>query len=138
MKIKMLYIGKRVWNQKRMLPCFVDPNGEECFFGRTAHVRKGYYYEGEKTDDSIKMPVIPVELEYSNPNETTIQQWEQFELLAYTFSARKRASNRDKHHITKVASEFPKLQKIVTKMNFLELKLFTESLINELHKRKRT
>lgn len=132
-KILLTYIGKRIVGNK-ILPTFLDPNGEEAHFQRVRYAGIGYQYKAYETKDSIKirLPLQEVPGErHEKADEWTAQSW-----AADSEHKKKRLRMRaDK--CKNLIRDIDHIKQFTKNLNVSEIHEFVCWLVDELYKERR-
>lgn len=96
MKIKVLYVGKRI-NGDKVMPCFQYKN-KRIFFKHVKYCAIGNYYECFKNKKSISMATVPQAVTSDKISEKIIEGFIEEEDIAIQFQHRKRAASKINTH----------------------------------------
>ncbi len=136
MKIRLIYIGRRIFDQDKaqIVHCFLDGKTERYWKGKY-FLDIGNEYEAERKGKNVSIARWPKSLGISKKaTEALKERWEAQDLVAKAFSARALAGRKAQRKAeTYVRNNFT-FCSLVRGMGYLEKRQFIEYLVDEIEK----
>jgi hypothetical protein len=130
MKVGLIYIGKRLLNEK-IMQAFQHGDENIYFKNMTRYLSLGATYEATKDKLGFAIIRYPKELKQSEADSKTIEKWQGEEVIALQFEKRRRAANKFKAS-RDLLKDIGTIKRLSEGLSYSEKRAFLEFIFDNL------